>query len=84
MIELDFLDEQINRYYDKEMNESEIIAFEAKMQSSFGIKSYVDEKCYGNYKISNSINIAKYRAQRTASEITSNFFNEKNKKKLFL
>ena len=64
MLELDCLDEQINRYYDNEMNESELIAFEAKLATFKGIKEYAEEKCFENFKISNSIKLAKIRAQQ--------------------
>ena len=61
MLELDCLDEQINRYYDNEMNESELIAFEARLATSKGIKEYTEEKYFENFKISKSIKLIKLK-----------------------
>ncbi len=55
MIKEETLDELISKYYDNQMNKSEILSFEARIAKSKGIREYVNRKCHEYYLITSSI-----------------------------
>ncbi len=77
MLGLDCLDEQINEYYDEELNECDLISFEARMAKSEYVKNYIEEKSFDFLKISNSIKITKIRMKHHAQKIADSFINNK-------
>ncbi len=62
----------ISKYYDSEMNDLELINFEAEMALSKSLYKKCADECYKNFKISNSIRLVKIRqdlkAQKAAEE----------------
>lgn len=73
MKKLELLDEVIDKYYDQEMTDNELIHFEAKMALSDGIREYCANECYKNFQISNSIKLSTMRCEDRAKRITDNF-----------
>ena len=61
MLKEELLDNVISQYYDKEMNHSELLSFEARMTKSDGIREYTNNQCDIYYKISYSIKSVKER-----------------------
>ena len=55
MTKEELLDELISKYYDNQMNESEILSFEARIAKSKGIREYANRKCFEYYQITSSI-----------------------------
>lgn len=86
MIRTDNLDDTISQYYDNEMNESELLNYEARLALSKGVKDYTNNICFEYYKITNSINKIKFKSETIANKITNNVLNEvilKKEKSLF-
>ena len=73
MLKEEILDTLISQYYDCEMNDYEIINFEARMALSKGIRDYTSRQCYEYFKISNSIKLTKNRAKDKAINMTQRF-----------
>ena len=82
MLKLTTLDETISKYYDNEMNESELLSYEAKIANSNYIKDYTYQKCFEFYKISNSIINVKSRLNGYSSILCDEIIN-RNCEKLF-
>ncbi len=79
----DSLDVLLNEFYDDEMMLSEKICFEAKIATSNTLREYFYEECYNNFKISNSIKLAKIRSESKAKVYTNRILaGEKFEKKL--
>ena len=76
------LDNTISQYYDCEMNDNDLIHFEANLALRNEMLEYTNKKCYEFFKISNSIKLVKMRAFDKSKEI----FDIKNqkRKKLFI
>ncbi|MBR2068833.1 MAG: hypothetical protein IJ877_03630 [Candidatus Gastranaerophilales bacterium] len=79
MIKEEMLDTLINQYYDGEMNDLELISFEARMAVSAGIREYTNRQCYNYFKISNSIKLTKNRCHDKASQIVNKFEQKQEK-----
>ena len=54
MIDIVDIEENISKYYDEQMNNSELLNFESKMQQSKYLKELVEYRCFEYFKISNS------------------------------
>ena len=74
----------VNEYYDNQMNNSELLSYEARMAISKGIREYTNRKCFDNFKISNSIKLVKNRAVSRASKMTDKFEQNIYKTNLFV
>lgn len=77
MLKLETLNTLISQYYDNEMNESELLAYEARIAVSKGIKDYTNEQCFEYFKISNSIKLVKNRAKKRQKNICEEKFFKK-------
>jgi len=73
---IDYLDEKISKYYDGQMEDSELINFEADMALSGEKKEYIADKCYKYFKISNSIKLTKYRMSNLSKLQTDTFLSK--------
>lgn len=82
MLNLDTIDETISKYYDNEMNISQVMNFEARLANSTYVKEYSYQKCFEYYKISSSIKFTKSALNRYSSLLTDEIIN-KNKDRLF-
>lgn len=83
MLNLNTINETISKYYDCEMNESELLSYEARLVNSDYIKDYTNQKCFEFYKITNSINQVKAKIKRYSGLLCDEILN-KNSEKLFL
>ncbi len=61
MYSLNELNETISKYYDGQMGDLELIHFEARLALSEILREYTEREMYQNFKISNSIRLAKMR-----------------------
>lgn len=82
MLKLDAIDETISKYYDSEMNISELMSYEARLANSNYVKDYSYQKCFEYYKISSSIKQTKKRVSKYCALLTDELLN-KNKDRLF-
>lgn len=57
------IDYDIQKYYDGQMNDKEIIHFEARIALSKVMRDYIEAELYKNFKISNSIRLVKMRIE---------------------
>ena len=64
MIDIVDIEENISKYYDEQMNNSELLNFESKMQQSKYLKELVEYRCFEYFKISNSIKLQIYKAKQ--------------------
>ena len=55
------MNELISQYYDKELNDSQLLSFEAKLAKSSTMSEYCNNKCETFDKISRSLNLCKNR-----------------------
>ena len=76
------LDELINKYYDREMNDLELINFEARMALSKGIRDYCNRETTENFLISNSIKLTKIRLKDRIEKNLEEVLGKINKKPL--
>ena len=76
----DILDILINQYYDKQMNDYELMNFEKQMVLKKDMKEYVENRCDKLFKISRSINNVK---SRNAYDCDKLFKKLKRNNKLF-
>ena len=74
-----YLDKTINEYYDNQMNDNDLIHFEAKLALRNEFLEYTNKKCYEFFKISNSIKLVKNRAFDTSNNMIYEMFKRKNK-----
>lgn len=72
MLKTKTLDALISQYYDDEMNESELMNYEARIAVSRNIREYTNEQCFEFFKISNSIKLAKNRANKKSQSLIDN------------
>ncbi len=79
MLKMESLNSLINQYYDEEMSESELLAYEARIANSKCIREYTNEQCFEFFKISNSIKLVKNRAKKLSEKFILNekFFEKK-------
>ena len=64
--------ETITKYYDKEMDNYELIAFEAKLAKSKKFRESVNDICFSFYEISKSMRQVKNRLKSKGSEFIQN------------
>lgn len=69
MLKTKTLDTLISQYYDEQMNESELINYEARIAISKNIRDYTNERCFEYFKITNSINLVKKRAEKNSKNL---------------
>jgi len=75
------IDRVINQYYDDEMNDLELLNFEARVALSSIVQDYRNEQCFDFYKISNSMQAIKRRLERKSELLVDVFFENYEKKK---
>lgn len=80
MLSIEKLDNTISQYYDEEMNLSELLAFEARIAVSKGIRDYTNAQCFEFFKISNSIKIVRKRANNLSYNMLKTLKKEDRKK----
>ena len=73
MLKEESTDLKINKYYDGQMSDYELINFEAGLALSDKNREYTGNQCYEYFKISNSIKLVKNRL-KDKSEIVSKKF----------
>ena len=56
------IDKKISEYYDNQMNDYDLLHFEAKMALRNELSEYTNKKCYEFFKITNSIKLVRNRA----------------------
>ena len=83
MISTSILEDKINEYYDEQMNESQLISYEARIANSIMIKEYTYQRCFEYFKISNSIKLTKNRLNKKAQEITDKILADIQKELFF-
>ena len=69
----ELLDEAVNKYYDHEMSDSELLHFEANMALSNGVREYCMKQCYEYFKMTNSIKLVKMRSATQAGLMMKKF-----------
>ena len=72
-------DEKISQYYDKEMNSSTLLSYEAKMCSSIYSREYINDKCFEYYKITCSMQHTKNALENKAKKAFEVYINSKSK-----
>ncbi len=82
MLSIEIIDETVSKYYDDEMNESELLGYEARIANSNYAKDYTYQKCFEFYKISSSIKKTMRQNEKYSSLLCDEILN-KNKDKLF-
>lgn len=70
MIDIVDIEENISKYYDNEMKNSELMSFESKMQQSKYLKELVEYRCFEYFKISNSIKIQLFKAKQKVIKLS--------------
>ncbi len=83
MLSIETLDNTISQYYDEEMNYSQLLAFEARIAISRGIRDYANSQCFEFFKITSSIKSVKKRACINSVNLLKTL-NKKDRKKLIL
>ena len=73
-----------SQYYDREMNDYELVGFEARMAISKDAREYTDKKCFEFFKISNSIKLVKQRSKYQAQKMFNRIIEKSIENKSFI
>ena len=80
---MESLDTIISQYYDEEMNDSELLNYEARLANSLYVRDYTNEQCFEYYKITNSIKMVKNRISKKSENFVYKI-EIKKKKSVFI